>query len=168
MRDEPSRFARILTRFVLVLCAVMVALGIYWYGWSMEVNERFWSDIFARAHGPMTFRFYLQPTMAAIAAVHGGINDARYGHRAFFWTALWDQTQRTGRLKQGLISTARIMLLGISMDVVYQLRVEHRFYPAEAVMIAILLAVIPYFVFRWIVEQVARWWFARRKSNSTA
>ena len=33
---------------------------------------------------------------------------------------------------------------------------------------AILLAVVPYFVFRWIVEQVARWWFARRKSSSTA
>ena len=49
-----------------------------------------------------------------------------------------------------------MVLLGISMDVIYQFKVLDRFYPVEALMMAILLAVIPYFIFRWIVERVAR------------
>jgi hypothetical protein len=99
--------------------------------------------------------------MAAIAALHDGIKDAREGHKSFFWTSWWDSTQHTGRLREGLLSTARIMLLGISMDVIYQFKELNTFYPAEAAMIAILLAVVPYFVFQWIVEYIARWWIAR-------
>ena len=51
------------------------------------------------------------------------------------------------------------------MDVIYQLRALDQFYPAEAVMMAILLAVIPYFVFRWIIERVAPWWRSDRKNT---
>jgi hypothetical protein len=58
------------------------------------------------------------------------------------------------------------MLLGICMDVIYQFKVLKTFYPAEAVVIALLLAVLPYFVLRWIIEHVARWWLARRTSSS--
>ena len=158
---EPSRGAQILTWLVVALSAVLLVWGIVSYGWSAEVQDRFWGDIFARTEGPMTFRFYLQPTMAAIAAFHDGIKDTRLGHKSFFWTALWDRTQQTGRLREGLVATARIMLLGLSMDTIYQFRVLDRFYPVEAVMISILLAVVPYFVIRWIVEVVSRWWLAR-------
>jgi hypothetical protein len=55
-----------------------------------------------------------------------------------------------------------VVLLGISMDVIYQFKELDRFYPVEALMMAILLAVIPYFIFRWIVERVATWRFARK------
>jgi hypothetical protein len=162
----PSKFARALTWFAVALSIVLLALGIYWYGLSLEVQQPMWSDIFARAHGPMTFRFYLQPIMAAIAALHDGVNDARSGHKAFFWTAVWDKTQRTGRLREGLTSTARILLLGLCMDTIYQFKVLDHFYPAEAVVISLLLAVIPYFILRWIVELVSRRWFARHSPNS--
>ncbi len=69
---------------------------------------------------------------------------------------------------KGCRSTARIVLLGLSMDVIYQLKVLHTFYPVEAVLMAILLAVVPYFVFRWIVEGASRWWFARHQTGSQA
>jgi hypothetical protein len=158
----PSAFARGLTWIAVLLSVVLLVLGVYWYGWSTEVNRRFWADILDRIHGPMTFRFYLQPTMALLAALPDGIRDARLGHKSFFWSALWDRNASTGRLREGAISTARVVLLGISMDVIYQFKVLDRFYPAEALMMAILLAVIPYFIFRWIVERVATWWFARK------
>jgi hypothetical protein len=157
----PSRTAELTAWLAVVLTAILLLLGIYWYGFSLDVQHRFWSDMFARVGGPMTFRFILQPTMAGLAALHDGIKDARGGHKSFFWSALWDKSHETGRLREGLISVARILLLGISMDVIYQFKELESFYPAEAAVIAILLAVIPYFVFRWIVEIVARWWFAR-------
>jgi hypothetical protein len=165
--EAPSRISLMTAWFAVALTVVLLALGIFWYGFSLDVHHRFWSDMFARFGGPMTFRFFLQPTMAAIAALHDGIRDVREGHKSFFWTAHRDPTQRAGRLREGFISTARILLLGISMDVIYQFKELGSFYPAEAAVIAILLAVVPYFIFRWIVEIVARWWFARQTPGST-
>jgi hypothetical protein len=157
-----SAFARAMTWLVVALSVTLLVLGIYWHGWSIEVHRRFWADIFERIHGPMTFRFYLQPVMALLAAVPDGIRDARLEHKSFFWSAWWDKNASAGRLREGAVSTARVVLLGISMDVIYQSKVLDRFYPAEALMMAILLAVIPYFIFRWIVERAATWWLARK------
>jgi cellobiose-specific phosphotransferase system component IIC len=166
--DAPSTFARAMTWLVVALTVVLLALSIYWYGWSMEIHRRFWADIFDRVYGPMTFRFYLQPTMALLAALPDGIKDARLGHKSFFWSALWNPDAPTGRLREGLISTARVVLLGLSMDVIYQNKVFDRFYPGEALMMALLLAVIPYFIFRWIVERVARWSLSHKGSGPLA
>lgn len=163
---EPSGSARVLAWLAVGLCLVLLIWGVAKYGLSLEVQQRFWSDIFARASGPMTFRFYLQPTMALIAALHDGIRDTRFGHHSFFWTAAGDSTKQAGRLREGLRATARIVLLGLSMDVIYQIKVLDQFYPVEAVMMALLLAVVPYFIFRWIVESVSRWSLARKRTGS--
>jgi hypothetical protein len=163
-----SAFARGMTWLVVALSGLLLVSGAYWYGWSIEVHRRFWDDIFDRIHGPMTFRFYLQPSMALLAAIPDGIRETRLGHKSFFWSALWDPQAPTGRLREGLISTARVVLLGISMDAIYQFKALDRFYPVEALMMAILLAVIPYFVFRWIVERAARWWLARKGEDTLA
>jgi hypothetical protein len=165
---EPSKLSIMTTWAVLVITVVLIVWGFIRYGISLQTHERFWADIADRLHGPMTFRFYLQPTMALIAALHDGVRDARLGHKAFFWTALWDKTQERGRLREGLIATSRIALLGLGMDTLYQIKVFDTFHPIEAVAMALLLAVIPYFIFRWIIEHVARWWFAHHPSPHTS
>ena len=98
----------------------------------------------------------------ALRALPDGIDDAKRGHSGFFWAAWGHPEAKTGRLREGLISVARIILLGLSMDVIYQMRVIDHFYPLEALVMAILLAVIPYFLFRGIIERVARAWFAHK------
>ena len=60
------------------------------------------------------------------------------------------------RLREGLNATARIILLGIVMDVIYQIIVLQTFYPVEALIIALLLAFVPYLVFRGIVARIVR------------
>ena len=164
--SSPSRVATIFTYVVVIVCLGLLLLGALMHGFSLETQQRFWGNIFDRVGGPMTFRFILQPTMAFIAALHDGIRDAREGHKAFFWTRVHDPEQQHGRLREGLMSVARVIALGIGMDVIYQLKELDSFYPAEAAVMAILLAVIPYFVFRWIIEIVARWWLARKTAGS--
>ena len=56
-----------LARLAVVLMVALAALGAVWYGLSAEVHQRVWRDILDRPGGPMTFRFILQPTMAAVA-----------------------------------------------------------------------------------------------------
>jgi hypothetical protein len=59
-----------------------------------------------------------------------------------------------------LNATARIILLGLAMDVIYQVIVLKTFYPNEALVIALLLAFVPYLIIRGLVVRVA--WSRRR------
>jgi hypothetical protein len=161
VRESPG-IAMMVAWLAPILTVLLSILGLYWYGFTMEVRRRFWSDIADCIHGPMTFRFYLQPIMALIAAIPDGLRDARDGHKAFFWAAFLDTPQHADRLREGLYSTARIILLGISMDVIYQFKVLEQFSPAEAAVMAVVFAVIPYFIFRWLIERAARWWSVHR------
>ena len=47
------------------------------------------------------------------------------------------------------------------MDVIYQFIVFDTFHPAEAVIIALLLAFVPYLLLRGPIARVARWWLGR-------
>jgi len=166
--DAPSHSATMMAWLAVVLVGGFIVLGLAWYGFSSEVHNRIWRDIFERSGGPMTFRFFLQPTMAFIAALHDGINDARLNRAPYFWTVLSNSAKREGRLREGLTSTARIILLGLGMDVIYQYRVFDKFYPGEAVLIALLLAVLPYFLLRGPIERIAHLWLARGKRGSAS
>jgi hypothetical protein len=153
---------------VVIVAAVLVVLGLVWYGFSAEVYARIWRDIFERPGGPMTFRFILQPCMAAIAAAYDGIKDARFGRNPYLWTILTNPHESAGRLREGLIATARILLLGLGMDAIYQATVLKTFYPGEMVIIAILLAFVPYLLLRGPFARIAHWWMARKSSGSAS
>jgi hypothetical protein len=168
MAETATKTQILLARLVVVIAAVLVVLGFIWYGFSAEVHGRIWKDIFDRPGGPMSFRFILQPCMAAIAAFHDGVKDARLGRDPYLWTLLTNSTETVGRLREGLISTARIILLGIGMDAIYQATVLKTFYPGEMVLIAILLAFVPYLLLRGPFCRLARWWLARKSTGSTS
>ena len=153
------RGARIMSWSAVVLAAVLIVLGFAWYGFSADVHHRIWRDIVERPDGPISFRFLLQPAMALIAALHDGINDARLGRAPYFWTILSDPTQRIDRLQEGILSTGRIILLGLGMDAIYQYKILNSFYPGEMVLVALLLAFIPYLLLRGPIARIARWWF---------
>jgi hypothetical protein len=152
---------------VVGLTAGFVLYGILRHGVSWETQERVWRDVIDRSHGPMTFRFILQPAMAALSALHDGIRDARSGRRPYLHTILHDPAKRAGRLQEGLLSISRIILLGFGMDAIYQWRVLGTFYPGEAVLITLILAVIPYLILRGPIARIVRWWFARHPKSQS-
>jgi hypothetical protein len=114
----------------------------------------------------MAFRFILQPIMAAIAALRDGINDAKCRRSPYFWSLLANPFAGGGRLYEGLISTARVILLGLCMDAIYQWIVLKTFYPAEAVIVAIALAFFPYVLLRGPITRIARWRLAAASGES--
>ena len=161
MTEQPSKTKVLLAEVVVVLMIAFVGLGIAWYGVSAEVWQRIWQNLRDRPGGPMTFRFLLQPCMAALAALYDGVADARTGRSPYLWTILADRTKRGGRLREGLISTARVILLGLVMDTVYQIIELKTFFPAEAVIVALLLAFVPYLLLRGPCARIARIWVGR-------
>ena len=146
----------VLAKLVLVLAIVLIVAGVVWHGVTVETLRGFWHDLIERPDAPMRFRFILQPLMAALAAIHDGREDARAGRSPYFMTVLRNPQERVGLLREGLNATARIILLGLVMDVIYQLIVLRTFYPNEALVIALLLAFVPYLIIRGLVLRVVR------------
>jgi hypothetical protein len=146
----------LLARLVVALMIALIVVGAIWYGFSAEVRQRAWQDLLERPTQLMSFRFILQPVMAAIAALRDGLADARLGRSPYFWTVLTNRSERVGRLQEGLISTARVLFLGLCMDTIYQLIVLKAFYPVEAIIVAIALAFVPYLLLRGPVARIAR------------
>lgn len=151
-----------------VLLVALSLWGLLRHGASIEIYQRMWRDFVDRPGGPMSFRFYLQPLMAIIAAVHDGINDARVGRTPYMQKLISRPGHLSETLGEALHATSRIVLLALGMDAIYQVTVLDTFYPGEMVMVALLLAVVPYILARGPVALIARRWLAPSNSSPTA
>jgi hypothetical protein len=162
MTDTPSKSQVLLARVAIGITVGFGVLGLVWHGFSMDVVGRIWQNLLDRPSAPMSFRFILQPVMAAITAMRDGARDARTGRSPYPWTMLTDRAEAGGHLHEGLISTARILLLGLTMDVIYQALVFETFHPGETAIVTVLLAFLPYALLRGPAARLVSWWRARR------
>ena len=112
-------------------------------------------NLVARVTGPMHFRLLLQPGMATFFAIRDGMRDARECKPPYFWGLFTDKGERESMMKNGWKSVGKVFILAIVLDVVYQL-IEHRWtvYPGEAVLVAIILAIVPYLAIRGPVNRI--------------
>jgi hypothetical protein len=145
-----------LAKVVIAALIMLLVAGVLWHGVAFATIERLLRQLVARPGGPMWFRFILQPAVAALAAIHDGRKDARLGRTPYLWAMLHRPGERIGRLREAVNATSRIILLGLVMDTIYQMIELQRFYPVEAVVIALLLAVVPYVILRGVVLRIAR------------
>ena len=118
---------------------------------------RTWTDITSGRHAPLSFRFVVQPLMAAFLAFRAGRQDARDGRPLYFWALATDSAQRRALLKEGWQHVGKVFVLAIVIDAIYQFIVQRWVYPVETIMVAAILAVIPYLVVRSLINHVLRW-----------
>jgi hypothetical protein len=123
----------------------------------------FWTNLVGRLTGPMTFRLILQPVMATIYAVRDGTRDAREGRPPYFWSMFTHPGDAGPMLREGARAVGRVILLGIVMDVVYQLIVFRWVHPLELVVVVFFLAFNPYIILRGPVNRIARRWLSLEK-----
>jgi hypothetical protein len=118
---------------------------------------RIWESLGQRVTGPMKFRLLLQPTMAIIFAIRDGLKDARLGKPAYFWGLFTTGApERSAMLRDGWKSVGKVFILAIVLDGVYQYIVLRWFYPGEALIVALILAIVPYVLVRGPVNRIAR------------
>jgi hypothetical protein len=118
--------------------------------------SRLSADLIARPAGPLEFRFLVQPLVAAVLAVRDGMFDARTGRSPYFWSLVHDPSRRRERLREGVKATLRVVLLGVAIDALYQLKTHGTVYPGEAIGIALLLGFVPYLLIRGPTDRIAR------------
>jgi hypothetical protein len=128
---------------------------------SSNVWDRVGTQLLARVTGPMKFRLVLQPCMAAFFAIRSGLADARTGNSPYFWRMCTDPIERAALIKDGWKSVGKVFILAIVLDVIYQVIELHFVYVGEAIIVAIILAILPYLILRGIVTRIARRAIAR-------
>ena len=117
---------------------------------------RTWTDLVGRIGGPMTFRLLLQPVAAAIVAIRAGYRDGQAGRPPYFWSLFTNPRDRQAMIRDGWKDIAKVFVAAIVIDLIYQLIVLRWFYPLQAFIVAVFLAILPYLVFRGLMNRIAR------------
>ena len=121
-----------------------------------EFLTRVWENLLGRVHGPLTFRLILQPLTAAVIATRAGIKDARKGHPAYGWALLANPVTRKELLREGWKEVARVFFFALLVDLFYEVIVLRRIYLGESLIVAAVLALLPYPLIRTAVNLVIR------------
>ena len=121
-----------------------------------DILIRIVDNLSDRVTGPMKFRLLLQPAMAIIFAIRDGLKDAREGRVPYFWAVFTNAAHRKELLREGWKAVSRVFILAIIMDAIYQYIVLRWFYPGEALLVAFVLAFVPYLLLRGPVNRIMR------------
>ena len=121
-----------------------------------DIWTRIVSQLIDRVSGPLKFRLVLQPLMAAFLAIRSGLLDAKLGKPPYFWGLLTHPFQRLDMIKDGWKSVGKVFVLAVVLDVVYQIIVLRFVYPGEAIIVAFILAILPYLTLRGLTTRVVR------------
>ena len=121
-----------------------------------ELIARIWHDLGGRVGGPLTFRLIIQPLVAIFLAVRAGLKDGREDNPPYFWSILTNQDHRRELLRNGWKDVARLFVFAVLMDLIYQVIVFRWFYPFETLIVAVVLALVPYLVLRGLVTRLAQ------------
>jgi hypothetical protein len=122
----------------------------------MEDTWTFVDALTARLHGPMSFRFFLQPLVAILFAVRDGMRDAREGRAPFLSGLVTDAGHRLERLSSGWKGIGKVFLVAVVLDVVFQCIVFHELRELGVLAAGVILAILPYLAFRGPVNRLLR------------
>src|SRR5688572_13856015 len=100
-----------------------------------EMLTRIFDDLIARTTGPLSLRLFLQPIMASIFGIIGGLEDAKAHMPPFFWSIFTSPYERRIMLKDGWKHIGKIFVIAMILDAVYQFIVNGFIYPFEVVLV---------------------------------
>jgi len=120
-----------------------------------DMVARGWENFVARPRGPLNLRFIIQPTLASIIALRAGLKDANAGRPAYLWAVFTNSDYRKIFLHGGLKDLRIPIVVGTTLDVVYQIIIHRWIYPLELLFTVTLLVLVPYLILRGPVNRIA-------------
>ena len=113
---------------------------------------RFFDNLGLKVDGPMKLRFIMQPIVSLIFAIKAGLRKS--GEVPYFWGLVSGKGERKDLLKEGWKDVGKLFVIALLLDIIAQIIILKTVYPFEAVITAIILAFIPYIIFRGIVNRI--------------
>ena len=136
----------------------------------LDLLNRFWQNLMERTEGPMSLRFFLQPGMSLFFAIRAAIRDSKNGTVPYLWRFFYSKEGRKTVAKEGWKDVGKIFVIGTILDIVYQLvvifglKTKDSFYPLESLIVAFILAIVPYLLFRGPLNRLITL-FTRKKDQ---
>ena len=121
-------------------------------------------ELLGRLDGPLNLRLLLQPVIAAILGYRDGSKDFTNGASPYFWTMTQASAQeRSELLRHGWASIGKVFLLAFALDCLFQYLVTGTIAFVGSVLVAAVLAVLPYLFLRGAVNR----WKSRAGPKNT-
>ena len=121
-----------------------------------EIFVRFWENLWSRPAGPMRLRFVFQPIVACVLAIRAGMRDAREGHQPFLLSLIMGHRNRRELISEGWSDVGKLFIMACVLDMIFQLIVLRWIYPLETVVIAFILAIVPYVFVRSLSLRIVK------------
>jgi hypothetical protein len=119
-------------------------------------SQQFLEELPRRFTGPGRLRFILQPMLATLLGVRGGLADARAGAPPYLFGLLFHAGRRRELLRSGLAAIHTLLAMGILLDVVFQLVIYREVHPGAALAVGPTLVCAPYALSRALTTRLAR------------
>lgn len=116
--------------------------------------NNFLNNVGIRHEGPMSFRLYLQPVMSLIYAILAGVRDAKAGREPFLKGLILGHTSRKDSLKELWKDVGKVFILAAIMEIIFEIIEFKTVHPLEVIRVSFFLAIVPYLIFRGIVERI--------------
>jgi hypothetical protein len=119
-------------------------------------SSQFLEELPRRFSGPGRFRFILQPVLAILLGVRGGLADARAGNPPYLFGLLFAAGHRRELFGSGAAAIATLLAMGIILDIVFQFVLYRAVHPGAALVIGPILICAPYALSRALTTRLAR------------
>ncbi len=139
----------------------------------IDLIIRIWNNLLERTEGPMHFRFLLQPLMSLIFAFRAAWRDVKTGTSPYLWRFEAMKNERKEIASEAWKDVGKVFVLAAALDIIYQLIVifgeeqKERFYPLESIVVALLLAIVPYVLLRGPLNRLLRMFVKKESKNDT-
>jgi hypothetical protein len=118
-------------------------------------SREFLEELPRRFTGPGRLRFILQPLLAILLGIRGGLADFRAGNPPFLFGLLFDARRRE-LLRTGVAAITTLLAMGVILDIVFQQILYHAVHPGAALLVGPILICLPYALSRALTNRLAR------------
>ena len=119
-------------------------------------SRQFLEELPRRFTGSGRLRFILQPTVAIVLGIRGGLADAKAGDVPYLFGLILGAGRRRELLRSGMAAVRNLVALGIMMDIVFQLVLYRSVHPGAALVVGSILICLPYAVSRALTRRVTQ------------
>jgi hypothetical protein len=156
MKLQRKTIVPALALLVLVAALPFAILDTIETGRVYLFSRQFVEELARRFTGPGRFRFVLQPALAILLGVRGGLADAKAGNAPYLLGVFFHAQRRRELLRSGVAAVSTLLAMGIILDAVFQLVIYNAVHPGAALVIGPILICVPYALSRALTTRLAR------------
>ena len=138
--------------WILLLSLTFVLLSLSLHAQDLTISEK----IVARFTGPFHLRFVFQPIMAIVLGLKDGKTDALENRPPYLYYIFSDGKKRKEIIKHGLISVAKVLTIGVILDIGVQIYLFSSVRIWGAILVGFVVIALPYALARGIRNRLTK------------